>query len=186
MTIQAGERSGTTTSFVDRDGAQVNIDGNQGGSIHVSKEWGEAGREVNVTRPDGTGISGATTRGPAGSTRAEFETSAGGQGKSIHTDQGRTTVGRSESGDLYASRNGEVYKRGESGNWLNYQNGSWQQPDRGGSGASRSALNSLDYSNLNRQYSARQSGTRNYNQYRSQRSSISRSSFSGRCGGRRQ
>jgi hypothetical protein len=183
--IQAGNRSGTTTSRIDSQGAQVSIDGSQGGSIDVSKDRGERGRDFEATRADGSGVSGTTTRTGTGNTRSSFETSGGSQGVSMRNNQNRTTVGQSQNGDLYASRNGDIYKRSESGDWSSYQNGNWQQASRGTSGSNRSSLNTRDYSSLNRQHSARQTGSRNYNQYRNQRSSMSRGSVGARRGGGR-
>ena len=52
--------------------------------------------------------------------------SEGGKATSITTDRGRTTVGQSAGGDIYAGHNGNVYKKTEGG-WQHYENGNWQQ-----------------------------------------------------------
>ena len=68
-------------------------------------------------------------------TRTEFESSGGGKGTSVSDGLGRTTVGQSASGDLYAGHDGNVYKKTDSG-WSKYDNNGWEQmdtPDRANS-----------------------------------------------------
>ncbi|MEM9304508.1 MAG: hypothetical protein AAGE01_20520 [Pseudomonadota bacterium] len=169
-TIQAGDRTGTTQSRIDREGYDARITGEDGRTVDVSKDWG-GDRNTTITNPDGESITGSTSRGPGDTRRTDFETSGGASGTTIRGEDGRTTVGRSENGDLYASRNGNVYRRGDDGGWSNYNNGSWQSVDRGGADRSqaRSTLSTRDYGNLDRQYRARNTGTRNYNRYNSHR-----------------
>ncbi|MEE4296758.1 MAG: hypothetical protein V2J20_09100, partial [Wenzhouxiangella sp.] len=151
------------------------------------------GREFSVAgegdRTGGTtSISGATgsasidtDRRPDGSSVSRIEGSEGGSGISI-SDQGpgRLTLGQSGSGDLYAGRNGNVYKKSDDG-WQNYSDGGWQNvdvPERDRSsgagdrelGAEPQPLDrradnySRDFSSLNRDYDARQRGMGQYEQ----------------------
>ena len=51
-----------------------------------------------------------------------------GGGKAISTSgegPGRTTVGQSASGDVYAGYNGNIYKQSDDG-WQRYDNGQWK------------------------------------------------------------
>jgi hypothetical protein len=135
-TIQAGDRSGTTAGSINRQGAEVRIDGDGGGSVDVKKTFGETGRDVTVTRPDGTSASR-----------------------------------HSSPTDLYAGRNGEVYRR-DGNDWSSYSGRSgWQSSPSG-----------IDRGDLDRQYRARTSGSRNYDQFQSQRPTPRRD-FGGRSRG---
>ncbi len=143
-TFQGDNRGGTTISRIDRNGAQVRITGEQGRSMDVTKNRGTRGSSVT--------------------------TSTGGAGATARTSQGRVTVYKSGSGDLYAGRNGEVYRRDSKG-WSGYSGNSTWQANR----SARSSLSTQQRNNLNRQYQARTTGTRNYKSYQSQRSSMSSS-----------
>ncbi len=61
--------------------------------------------------------------------RTSFETSAGGKGgRVVAGDQSRSLIKTGE-GDLYAGRNGEVYRRNEDGSWQKRQGGGWSDVD---------------------------------------------------------
>lgn len=76
----------------------------------------------------------------------------------------RSSVAQSSSGDLYASHNGNAYKKTDD-RWSRHEGGSWQSVDARSGPQSSSTM-----SRLNRDHSARQAGSRQ---------------FSGRMGGMR-
>ena len=181
-TIQAGDgRSYTIAGEATRGGGSTTITG------------GESSATIDTSRQDGRSIS-------------SIEGSQGGQGMSVSGQgQGRTTIGQSDSGDLYAGRDGNVYKKTDGG-WQHFQGGGWQQVDvaerprdpasrqswrsqasAGGSGTmnldgmrSRQGSASRDFSQLDRDFGARQQGSRQF-----QRRSGSLRGMGGRGGGGR-
>jgi len=134
----------------------------------------------------------ATTERDGRTTRTDFETAGGGQGTSVSEGRGRTTVGESAEGDLYAGHNGNVYKKSDDG-WQSYNpdSGGWNQvetPQRpqgeaaarpssstsmyGQSDAARNRAStqqagSRDFSQLNRDAAARRGGTQSFQRNRS-------------------
>ncbi len=184
--------------------------------LRTESEW--AGNTRNTEFETSGGLTGDTTRTQDGdTTRIEREISKGdqtlnsdvvrgeqGTARRIEGPEGQTggTL-RTSEGDLYASKDGNVYKRGEDG-WYEYGDGNWQPVegsgerqaqlqeraqgrsredfDRGPS-ASQQARNpyndsfSSHQSDLNRSYDARRNG---YSRYDS-RPSTGRS-FQGRGG----
>jgi hypothetical protein len=85
-------------------------------------------------------------------------------------------VAQGGANNVYADRNGDVYRRNNDG--------SWQQRDKGGwsnTGTRQGAGVSQQPSNLNRDYQARQHGTARTNSYQGSRGGSR--GFSG--GGRR-
>ncbi|MBX3705316.1 MAG: hypothetical protein KF911_01695 [Pseudomonadales bacterium] len=148
------------------DGRSYTVTGEttrSGGSGTIAGE--ERSVDVTTTREDGR--SASTIHG-----------SEGGQGLSV-TGQGpgRTTVGQSASGDLYAGHNGNVFKRTEDG-WQRYDDGEWQTvafPTREGRASTeRSRPDSTDwrtgtstdrdFAQLNHDREARQRGARQFEQ----------------------
>jgi hypothetical protein len=133
---------------------------------------------------------------------AGLRTSEGGAAAGFRGDRGRTTVGRTGSGDLYAGRDGNVYRRNEGGGWEKHGKDGWSPAERSGSGQrpevspatrdrARQAASGVDRSTLDqlsRDYGGRSRGSRNASGYGSWRSSggSSRPSFGGggRMGGR--
>jgi hypothetical protein len=128
----------------------------QGGSSQVerSREGGTIESERTIKTGDGDtytasgeqsrGQGSTTITGDQGSMTTEtrrndgrsvtsIEGSGGGQAISVSGQgPGRTTVGQSGSGDLYAGHDGNVYKKTEDG-WQQYENGEWSsaKPDGG-------------------------------------------------------
>ena len=166
--VEDGQLTGSST-----------IQGANGGSgtIETSRSAGEVTREGSFTTSSGDTVSSSTQRSGT-SSASKIESSSGAQAASISQGGNRTTVAQTGSGDLYAGRDGSVYKKSDEG-WSTYQNGSWQNVDtptrpesqqqsrqreqgsmstqtRTGQGASR------DMSQLNRDYSARQTGSRQF------------------------
>jgi hypothetical protein len=57
---------------------------------------------------------------------AAIETSAGGKAVAARGSQGQGFVGNSAAGDVYAGRDGSVYKREQaSGQWYKNNGGAW-------------------------------------------------------------
>jgi hypothetical protein len=67
----------------------------------------------------------STAQGTVGSAQSSSGAKAGG----VSTTYGNTTAGKSSSGDLYASHDGNVYKSTGSG-WQSYNNGSWNNVNK--------------------------------------------------------
>jgi hypothetical protein len=103
------------------------------------------GKEYDVQREINDGTRTSTITGDSGSVTTEtrrqngqsvtsIEGSGGGQGISVKDENGsRTTIGQSGSGDIYAGRDGEVFKKTDDG-WQHYDNGGWQDVERPGGG----------------------------------------------------
>lgn len=84
------------------------------------QQWGE----TVVSRGDDWVHSGhySDSRG----TVAGFETSKGGSGAAVRTDNGSGFVVRDKNNNLYAGKDGNVYKN-EGGSWSRYDDGNWSQ-----------------------------------------------------------
>ena len=108
-----------------------------------------------------------------------WESSGGARGIRATDGQNVGGVVQSASGDLYMGRNGEVYKRNNSGGWDSVT------ADQARAGAQqrlqdfdrsqlqnrdRSRTQNFDRSQLDKDFGSRNQGTRNYDQFRSQRS----------------
>lgn len=175
-TISYKDRSATTTSQVDKDGAQIDIKGEQGGTATLSKQQGQAGSTGQITTSDGRTAdidSKLTEQGR----KTEIEGASGGKASSVVNESGRVTAGKSQSGDLYAGKNGSVYKKNAEGSWSHYQDGDWKTVS--GTERDRSTNKSKskygDSSNLTRQYNARKQGSRNFSQFQNRRRGMGRS-----------
>lgn len=170
-TFEGENRSGTTSSRIDDEGASLSVDGSAGGNLDVSKNAGESGREISGNTADGTGFSGETQRTDDGGFRTDLESDAGGSAVVGRDDGNRSFAGQSAEGDLYAGHNGNVYKKSDDGGWSQFDNGDWSssKPQYDGGRDSGQSRSQLDNSQLNHQYDARQSGQRNYNNYQTQR-----------------
>ena len=190
-TIQgANGRSVQTEGQASGGKGTVGMTGSEGGSgtIETSRSAGEVTREGSFTTGDGDTVSSSTQRSGT-SSASKIESSSGAQAASVSQGATRTTVAQSASGDLYAGQNGNVYKKTDEG-WSNYQDGSWQSVDtptrpqgapqsaqtstgtmqsstrEQGSMSTQARTNqasgSRDMSQLNRDYSARQTGSRQF------------------------
>jgi len=175
----------------------------QGSNVYGS--WGS----TSVQRGDQWAQTSRVTSNVTGQTGRVTRTSEGGTAVSSRGPGSNTTVGRTAGGDVYAGRDGNVYrKQGDS--WQQYGQGGWNNVSgeqaqaardrassssasgartRAGSGSGRT-VDSGTYGQLNRDSSARAEGaqrTRDYGSYSSGRSSSSsyRSSGSRSGGGAR-
>jgi hypothetical protein len=156
------------------------------GSRYAGRTYNPRTGTSGVTR-GGSNVYGswnqtAVQRGDSWAQSARYTNSATGQ---------TTRVARGSGGDVYAGRDGNVYRRsGDS--WQKYDNGSWdsvQRPSQGQVNQAQTRTSSIDrstYDGLNRDSAARASGdqrTRDFSNY--QRSSrASASSYSSSGGGR--
>jgi hypothetical protein len=131
---------------------------------------------TTVERETSRGGSSETQR-QNGQSVTKVEGAGGGQSVSVSGEgPGRTTIAQSGSGDLYAGHNGNVYKKTDDG-WQQYGGGGqWapaetpqrpesgmatQQPTRSNGGSARNYPSS---SSLDRDYSARQRGSAQFQQ----------------------
>lgn len=121
-------RGGSSEITRQRSGDGVSSEGSittgGGQQFDVSSGWSDGTRTSTVTGDSGS-IS-TETRRQNGNSVTSIEGSGGGQGVSVKGDQGRTTVVRDDSGDIYAGHDGNVYKKTEGG-WQEYENGGWQE-----------------------------------------------------------
>ncbi len=83
------------------------------------QRWGSS----TITTPTQT-INTQSASGAYGSAGA-FQSSTGAQGAGVNTARGQTGAVQTSSGDVYAGRDGNVYRHTDSG-WQSYDNGSWQ------------------------------------------------------------
>jgi len=90
----------------------------QGANAYGS--WGS----TSVQRGDQWATTQRTTNNVTGVSTRKTVSSAG-SAVSKTGPNGRTTIARSDSGDLYAGHDGNVYKKGDSGSWQKYENGNW-------------------------------------------------------------
>ena len=166
--LQGNERGASTTSQIDESGAELAVTGDQGGSANFSKERGQSGVDLSGTTSDGTTFTGAAQRTDGGGL-ATLESEAGGSAAIRRDGTEISGAGKSASGEYYAGRNGNVFRSSEDG-WQKYNGSSWE------------SAGTVDRSTLDRQRNGRQSGSRNFDQFRSQRN---RGSLGGRSSKRR-
>ena len=135
-----------------------------------SNAYGSWGSSV-VAKGDKTAYSQHQTNSKG--TIGSIQTSNGGKAYGSSTQNGKTVVGKSSAGDVYAGHDGNAYKKTDSG-WQKYDNGNWnavqppetatpkQQPtqpqarNRDASGGSEQ-LQSLQQESQNRQRGAQSS-----------------------------
>jgi len=91
---------------------------------HVSTASGT--RASMQTSQGGAAVAQSGARGSA----AAVQTAQGGQAVAGRGASGGSAyAGKSASGDVYAGKDGNVYKRSSSGGWQSYQNGGWNTVD---------------------------------------------------------
>ena len=89
----------------------------QGSNIYGS--WGQTA----VQRGDQWATTSRTTNRMTGTTTRTTQGSGGGESITRRGPQGTSGVARTDSGDVYAGRDGNVYKKQEGGGWQKYDNG---------------------------------------------------------------
>jgi hypothetical protein len=199
--ITAADGRSAEISGVYEDGkSTTTITGSEGreGTIERSRDASGVSREGTFTNDSGDTLD-TTTERDGRNTKTQLSSSKGGEAISRSDGDSRATVARDSEGDLYASRDGNVYKKGNDG-WQEYDRGNdqWQQAgsqntersERASTtantdfkshesfGAGKGASNRDDWgsyssnsSQLQRDARARQSG---YSQFHQRRNSSSR------------
>ena len=124
----------------------------QGSNVYGS--WGSTA----VQRGDNWAQTSRVTSNVTGNTTRVTQGSGGGAAVSRNpVGPGGATVGRTGSGDVYAGKDGNVYRKGSDGSWQQYGgDGGWsaaQPKDRSSSGANAGTV-----SDLNRESAARAEG----------------------------
>ncbi len=120
-------KSVTTESSITEDGARVGFETSEGATGEVSRDRGDDTRDVSIEK-DGQSLTGETQRTPEG-VRTDWETSGGGSGTTVRGGGESATIAQSGEGDLYVGKDGNVYKRDESG-WSQNNNGNWESAER--------------------------------------------------------
>ena len=125
INTRSGETIRGSGTFENGEGS-AQFAGSGGGTGTVERELGTEGatRSGDFSRGDQTVESTTARRGTSSASYAEG--SDGGQVASSSRGAGRTTVGQSAEGDLYAGRNGNVYRYDDSG-WARHTGDGWQQ-----------------------------------------------------------
>ena len=184
-TITGENRSAEFQSEWEDGRGEIAVQGSEGAT-------GEFTREVSDGEMTGTGTitkDGKTieteTRRTAEGVQRDFETSEGGQGTVVRQGDERAFVAESGGGDVYAGRDGEVYKKTDDG-WSKMEN---PGPGSQGAGAadrrqaateqgSRTAADPAArasrqspsrYDRLDRDYGSRSRGYDRYNNHQRQR-----------------
>lgn len=195
-----GRRIATESEFRAGEG-EVRLRGSEGGSGTITRD---VARDGTVTREGsfefgGRTIETETVRDGSGP-RTTFETSEGARGTIVGRGTNRTAIGQSPTGDLYAGRDGQVYRRTDDG-WARRDSGAWRPIENPLAGQDRrraadDRLRNIErnrlqqrqraYGNLDRNYRARQQGMQRYGQRAGQfRNRARAGGFRGRAGGMR-
>jgi len=95
----------------------------------VSTESGSAGRAAGYNPTTGEGAAGGYRSGEYGSA-GTVKTTGGGGMTAWDTQQGQGAVGRTSSGDVYASNGDTVYKRDSDGSWSQNSGSGWDSVDK--------------------------------------------------------
>ncbi|WP_439108121.1 hypothetical protein [Congregibacter sp.] len=154
--VIAGENRSATFNSVIEDGRYSGtVEGSQGGSGTIDRtlDEGQITGGSTYTR-DGKTLETDVTRTAEGVQR-EFETSGGGQGVSRRSGEDNGFAYQSGSGDMYAGRNGSVYKKTDDG-WSSVQNPRSNTAATTGSVGGRSGA--YPSNSLNRDYQSGQRG----------------------------
>ena len=142
-----------------------------------------AGEKTTVGNTN-TGQSVTAGQGTAGNARTgqsvDYRYASGSGGAGVG-QVGDTTVGKTQGGDYYASKDGNVYKKESGGGWSQYQPSGDASPHTSPSGGSwGSAQGSAATSQLDRSASAREAGQQRWSGYQSSPAG----SWGGSSGGR--
>jgi hypothetical protein len=95
----------------------------QGSNVYGS--WGSTA----VQRGDQWAQTSRVTRNATGTTSRVTQGSGGGEALTRRGPQGTSAVGRTAGGDVYAGRDGNVY-RNQGGSWQKYGDGGWAGAQR--------------------------------------------------------
>lgn len=126
----AAGRTVSTPYGTARQGAAYNpYTGARAAGGSVSTPYGSAGRGAAYNPTTGQGAAGRYASGASGSAGA-VRTTEGSGVAAWDTKYGQGAVGRSQSGDVYAAKDGSVYKKDSNGNWSQNSGSGWQSPAR--------------------------------------------------------
>jgi hypothetical protein len=98
-----------------------------GGS--VSTAYGSAGRGAAYNPTTGQGAAGRYASGDYGSAGA-IRTTEGSGMAAWDTQYGQGAVAKTQSGDVYAAKDGTVYKKDENGNWSQNSGSGWESASK--------------------------------------------------------
>ena len=143
-----------------------------GSTIQGSNVYGSWGSTA-VKRGDQWAQTSRLTRNATGTTSRFTQGSRGGEALTRRGPQGNTAIGQTGAGDVYAGRDGNIY-RNQGGSWQKYGDGGWSSVDRpvGTAGQARdraapSGLNRDTATQLNRDRSARIDGAQRTSDFNS-------------------
>jgi hypothetical protein len=159
-TVEGENRSATFESSWEDGRGSASVEGSEGGTGQLERQVddGQITGTGEFTK-DGRTIESDVTRTAEGVKR-EFEGSEGGQGVSYRSGENNAFAYESASGDMYAGRDGSVYKKTGDG-WSSVNN-----PGSATQGIDRSRFDS-SISRLDRDYQGRQAGFDRYSRYES-------------------
>lgn len=128
--IMAADGRTARISGVYEDGkSTTTITGSEGreGTIERSRDTSGVTREGTFSNDTGDTLNTSTDR-DGRKTKTQLSSSKGGEAISRSDGNSRVTAARDSEGDLYASRDGNVYKKGDDG-WQEYDRGNdqWQK-----------------------------------------------------------
>jgi hypothetical protein len=95
----------------------------------ISTDYGSAGRGAAYNPSTGRGAAGGYVSGDYGSAGA-VRTAGGGGRVAWDTDNGEGVVGKTRTGDIYASNGDTVYKKNEDGTWSQNSGDGWESAER--------------------------------------------------------
>lgn len=92
----------------------------------TNQDWNPYARWGSSTFSNRNGSVNTASASSARGSVGEFNASNGAQGAGYNTAHGSGGTVKTQGGDLYAGRDGNVYQHSSSGGWSKYDNGSWQ------------------------------------------------------------
>jgi hypothetical protein len=103
--------------------------GARAGAAQVSTPYGSAGRAAAYNPSTGTAARGGYRSTDAGSV-AGVQTNKGSGAVGWDTAKGQGGAVKTQSGNVYAGKDGNVYKKDSSGNWSTNSGNGWQNVDK--------------------------------------------------------
>jgi len=158
--------------------------GTWGGGYRASngyQSWGQSvvGRGGQVAHS----ASYSDSRGTVGG----IQTSSGGKAIAARGSQSQGFAGKSAAGDVYAGKDGAVYKRDQSGQWYKNNGGSWETVNRSVQAGGQSARPGATQSATSRESIpgglSRDAAARSWGNYNTQRAESARKSSGWSSGG---
>lgn len=95
----------------------------------VSTATGSASRGYAYNPTTGQGATAASRSGANGQV-GTVKTTGGGSATAWNTANGQAAVGKTQSGDVYAAKDGTVYKKDASGGWSQNSGSGWESASR--------------------------------------------------------